>query len=48
MGDSSRWDAEVSADEANEADAWDDLLARISHHPPEIVPEAARLGFRTA
>ena len=23
-------------------------LARISHHPPEIVPEAARLGFRTA
>ena len=26
MGDSSRWDAEVSADEADEADAWDDLL----------------------
>ena len=26
MGDSSRWDAEVSADEADEADAWDNLL----------------------
>ena len=26
MGDCSRWDAEVSADAADEADAWDNLL----------------------